>query len=89
MQQMLFTLCVITLCNNFFCGKIRHFSTISTGFSTDFAKKEKKKREKVLFCWKTVWKTRVKLWNTHFSLKNLWKTTRFSPDAPQNEERCL
>ena len=89
MQQMLFTLCVITLCNNFFCGKIRHFSTISTGFSTDFAEKEKKKREKVLFCRKTVWKTRVKLWNNHFSLKNLWKTTCFSPDAPQNEERCL
>ena len=54
-----------------------------------YAEKEKKKREKVLFCRKTVWKTRVKLWNTHFSLKNLWKTTCFSPDAPQNEERCL
>jgi len=89
MQQMLFTLCVITLCNNFFCGKIRRFSTISTGFSTDFAEKEKKKREKVLFCRKTVWKTRVKLWNNHFLPKNLWKTTRFSSVAPQNEERCL
>ena len=66
MQQMLFTLCVITLCNNFFCGKIRHFSTISTGFSTDFAKNPKKKRGKALFYRKTVWKTRVKLWNNHF-----------------------
>jgi hypothetical protein len=73
----------------FFCGKIRYFSTISTGFSTDFVRKTKKKREKVLFCRKTVWKTRVKLWNTHFLPKNLWKTTRFSSAAPQNEERCL
>ena len=51
---------------SFSVEKIRHFSTISTGFSTRFAEKEKKKREKVLFCRKTVWKTRVKLWNTHF-----------------------
>ena len=71
MQQMLFTLCVIMLCNNFFCGKIRHFSTISTGFSTDFVRKTKKKRGKVLFCRKTVWKTRVKLWNTHFFAEKL------------------
>jgi hypothetical protein len=73
----------------FFCGKIRHFSTISTGFSTHFAKKPKKKRGKALFYRKTVWKTRVKLWNTHFLPKNLWKTTRFSSAAPQTEERCL
>jgi hypothetical protein len=73
----------------FFCGKIRHFSTISTGFSTHFAEKPKKKREKALFYRKTVWKTRVKLWNTHFLPKNLWKTTHFSPTAPQTEERCL
>ena len=32
---------------------------------------------------------RQKLWNTHFFPKNLWKTTRFSPTAPQTEERCL
>ena len=55
----------------FFCGKIRNFSTISTGFSTDFVRKTKKKREKELFCRKTVWKTRVKLWNTHFFAEKL------------------
>ena len=54
-----------------------------------YAEKEKKKRGKALFYRKTVWKTRVKLWNNHFLPKNLWKTTCFSPDAPQNEERCL
>ena len=33
----------------FFCGKIRHFSTISTRFSTRFAKKRKRSVEKRFF----------------------------------------
>ena len=36
----------------FHCGKIERFSTVSTEFSTGFAKKSKNRREKARFLWK-------------------------------------
>ena len=55
------------------CGKIKQFSTFSTGFSTRFAEKGKKKRKKVRFFGKSLWKTRGKAWKNLFLGENVLK----------------
>ena len=74
---------------SFSVEKSATFQQFPPGFQQISWEKQKRSVEKRFFYRKTVWKTRVKLWNTHFLPKNLWKTTRFSSAAPQTEERCL
>ena len=56
---------------SFSVEKSATFQQFPPGFQQSLRKKPKKKRGKALFPRKTVWKTRVKLWNNHFFAEKL------------------